>query len=191
MIGSNRFCQFGGWSERSGRPRAPKRVAADAGARPAGGGDATGARWISRPAAAADREVWEELFRGYCDFYERPSSAAGRDRVWEWIGAGTIRCLLAAPAAAPDGAPIGLAHLRPCPSPLRAAMTGYLDDLFVAPSARGTGAYDALVDGIRALATAEGWATVRWITAPDNARAQAAYERVATRTEWVTYQLDV
>ncbi len=59
------------------------------------------------------------------------------------------------------------------------------------PSARGTGVFEALVDGIRVLAGEEGWETVRWITAADNARARAAYERVAVRTDWVTYQLDL
>ena len=46
------------------------------------------------------------------------------------------------------------------------------------------------MDGIGRLAAAEDWPVVRWITAADNDRARAAYERVATRTSWVTYQLD-
>ncbi len=105
--------------------------------------------------------------------------------------AGTANRQRIVPACPLEGRPVGLAHVRPTPSPLRGAFTGYLDDLFVAPAARGTGAFESLVGGIRALAGERGWETVRWITAADNARAQAAYERVGTRTEWVTYQLDV
>jgi hypothetical protein len=30
---------------------------------------------------------------------------------------------------------------------------------------------------------------IRWITADDNYRARAVYDRVATRTKWVTYDL--
>jgi GNAT superfamily N-acetyltransferase len=176
MIGSNRFCRFGKWSDRQAISR-----------RSTSSSD----RWIARPAGPADREAWEELFRGYCDFYERASTAERRDRVWGWTQAGTIRCLLAVPADSPNGGAVGLAHVRPCPSPLRGAMAGYLDDLFVTPEARGTGAFEALIDGIRTSAAAEGWEVVRWITAADNARAQGAYKRVSTRTEWVTYQLDV
>jgi GNAT superfamily N-acetyltransferase len=167
MIGSNRFCHFGGWNGRD----APS-------------------RWRARPAAEPDREAWEELFVGYCDFYERPSTPEQRRQVWSWIEAGTIHCLLAVPAATPDGRAVGLAHVRPCPSPLRGSLTGFLDDLFVKPTARGTGAFETLLGAIRDLAAAEGWANVRWITAADNARAQAAYDRVSTRTGWVTYQLD-
>jgi GNAT superfamily N-acetyltransferase len=167
MVGSNRFCHFGGWSGR----RAP-------------------ARWTARAAGKGDREAWETLFAGYCDFYERPSTAEQRHRVWSWIESGTIHCLLAVPAAA-GGRAVGLAHVRPCPSPLRGSLTGYLDDLFVAPAARGTGAFEALFGAIRELAAVEGWGNVRWITAADNARAQAAYDRLSERTAWVTYQLDV
>jgi GNAT superfamily N-acetyltransferase len=199
MPSSNRFCHFGGWKARtSAAPAKP---------------------WAARPARPEDFEAWEELFAGYCEFYERPSTAAHRRLVWSWIEAGTIHCLLAVPAAtdndgagpsrAPGGSPaaappldadgppaaawtraVGLAHLRPAPSPLRGAMTGFLDDLFVAPAARGTGAFECLMAAARDLAAAEGWAGVRWITAADNLRAQAAYDRVATRTNWVTYQLD-
>jgi len=168
MFGSNRFCRYGGY-RKSSAPR----------------------RWVVRPPTDADRRAWEHLFAGYCDFYERPSTPAGRERVWEWIESGTIRCLLAVPAGAADGDAIGMAHLRPCPSPLRGAVTGYLDDLFVTPSARGSGAFEALVEAIRGLAGEEGWKTIRWITAADNARARAAYERVAERTGWITYQLDI
>ena len=174
MIGSNRFCHFGGWSD----PRF------------AGGGDARPACWTVRPARAEDFDAWEELFTGYCDFYQRPSTPEHRRLVWSWIGAGTIHCLLAVPATA-EGDAVGLAHVRAMPSPLRGTATGFLDDLFVAPAARGTGAFECLIAAIRDLAAAEGWPQVRWITAADNARARAAYDRVATKTDWVTYQLDV
>jgi GNAT superfamily N-acetyltransferase len=174
MIGSNRFCHFGGWSD-------PKPAA--------GGGDARLTRWSVRPARAEDFDAWQELFAGYCDFYERPSTLEQRRLVWSWIEAGTICCLLAFPVDAEADA-VGMAHVRPMPSPLRGTATGFLDDLFVAPAARGSGAFECLIAAIRGLAAAEEWPQVRWITAADNARARAAYDRVATKTDWVTYQLD-
>jgi GNAT superfamily N-acetyltransferase len=174
MIGSNRFCHFGGWSD-------PKSTAGDG---------ARSTQWSVRPARAGDFDAWEELFAGYCDFYERPSTAEHRRLVWSWIEAGTICCLLAVPATTQGGA-VGLAHVRPMPSPLRGTATGFLDDLFVAPAARGSGAFECLIAAIRDLAAAEGWPQVHWITAADNARARSAYDRVATKTDWVTYQLDL
>jgi ribosomal protein S18 acetylase RimI-like enzyme len=76
-------------------------------------------------------------------------------------------------------------------SPLKGEIAGYLDDLYVDPDFRGSGAVDALFDAITALGTERGWSIVRWTTADDNHRAQAAYNRVAARTGWVTYELTV
>lgn len=66
---------------------------------------------------------------------------------------------------------------------------GYLDDLFVDPEWRGTGAVEALFTEINRLALERHWAVVRWTTAVDNLRAQGAYDKVATRTSWVTYDM--
>lgn len=182
MINSNRFCHFGGWSNRE----SPQGWAARQEPRASDAGP----RWAARPHRSEDFDAWDELFAGYCDFYERPSTPEHRRRVWSWIEAGTIHCLLAVPTAGHEGQAVGLAHVRPMPSSLRGVTTGFLDDLFVAPALRGTGAFECLMAAVRDLATAEGWPQVRWITASDNSRARAAYDRVATKTDWVTYQLD-
>jgi GNAT superfamily N-acetyltransferase len=190
MIGSNRFCHFGGWSDPESSRRRTKQQR--------GSRAEEGESWVARPARVEDFDAWDELFAGYCDFYERPSTPEHRRLVWSWIGAGTIHCLVAVPAdpATPPTDPgearaVGLAHVRPMPSPLRGATSGFLDDLFIAPAARGAGAFECLIAAIRDLAAAEGWPNVRWITAADNLRARSAYDRVATKTDWVTYQLDV
>ena len=148
----------------------------------------TDSGWTTRAADPADFDAWRELFAGYCAFYACPTSDEHQRLVWSWIqDAGSVHALLAVPAGGGD--PAGLAHLRPWVRPLRGQVCGYLDDLFVAPAARGTGAADALFDGIDALARAEGWAIVRWMTAADNHRAQALYDRRAVRTPWVTYDM--
>jgi hypothetical protein len=33
------------------------------------------------------------------------------------------------------------------------------------------------------------WSVVRWITAEDNYRARAVYDRLAERTKWITYDI--
>jgi GNAT superfamily N-acetyltransferase len=91
--------------------------------------------------------------------------------------------------AANGGALAGLAHVRAFARPLSATVGGFMDDLFVAPAARGTGAADALIAAVRAHGLAQGWSVIRWITAEDNARARAVYDRMATRTAWVTYDI--
>jgi ribosomal protein S18 acetylase RimI-like enzyme len=85
----------------------------------------------------------------------------------------------------------GLARYRPYFRPLAAAVAGHLDDLFVAPAARGTGAVDELLEALRTIARQRGWAKIRWITADDNHRARSKYDQVAQRTMWVTYDMQV
>ena len=66
---------------------------------------------------------------------------------------------------------------------------GYLDDLYVDPATRGGGVVDALFAEMRRIAREWGWAIVRWTTADDNYRARGAYDKVATRTSWITYDM--
>jgi GNAT superfamily N-acetyltransferase len=73
-----------------------------------------------------------------------------------------------------------------------AARIGVMNDLFVAASARGTGAADALIRACVEECRAHGAEELAWQTARDNARAQRVYDRVgATRSEWVDYSLNV
>ena len=50
----------------------------------------------------------------------------------------------------PAGRLLGLAHFRPMPRPLTGSTAGFLDDLFVAPAARGAGVGDAVGSGVGA-----------------------------------------
>jgi len=80
-------------------------------------------------------------------------------------------------------------HYRAMCSPLRGALCGFLDDLYVAPGARGGGAVQALFRELAARGRDQGWPVIRWITRDNNYRARAVYDRVAVRTDWVTYEL--
>jgi GNAT superfamily N-acetyltransferase len=146
-------------------------------------------RWAVRSVELSDFSDWVRLFRDYAEFYERSLSDEQLHLVWSWIhDERAVTALLVVPAEG-GGTPAGLAHLRSWIRPLLATRCGYLDDLFVDPSARGSGAVGVLFDAIHAWAIAQGWDIVRWTTAESNHRAQAAYDRVATRTTWVTYDM--
>lgn len=137
-----------------------------------------------------DRAQWDSLYTGYAAFYQVEQTPAMRDTVWSWLhDEGKESCGLVAEAA--DGTLIGLAHYRPFARPLSATTGCYLDDLFVSPAARGLGAADALIDGVRAVAAEQGWSVVRWITAENNYRGRAVYDRVASKTHWVTYDIKI
>ena len=121
--------------------------------------------------AAGHRAAWDRLYAGYADFYRVEQTPAMRDRVWAWLmdPAHEVKGLVALDAA---GEPIGIAHYRPYARPLSASTGGFLDDLFVAPAARGSGAAEALIRAVADIGRAHGWTVIRWITAEDNARAR-------------------
>ena len=141
-----------------------------------------------RAVAADDRAEWERLYQGYAAFYNVKQTEEMRSTVWGWLQdpACEVEGLVAADDA---GRLLGITHFRPFRRPLSASVGGFLDDLFVGPEARGSGAAQALIDAVAGLGRQRGWTVVRWITAADNARARAVYDRLAVATPWVTYDM--
>jgi GNAT superfamily N-acetyltransferase len=139
---------------------------------------------VVRRAAEPDRERWAKLYRGYCTFYE--VRAPDLDDLWLRI---TERHELERFVAELDGEVIGLAHVRAFARPLEGDWAGFLDDLFVDPDRRGSGAGEALLEHLRALARERGWGVVTWITGADNQVARRLYDRLAEAQPWVTYDL--
>lgn len=144
---------------------------------------------IVRAATPKDRMAWDVLYDAYAQFYEVPQTPHMRARVWDWIM--DPNHSVSALVADLDGTLVGFAHLRVFARPLAATTGLYLDDLFVAPPARGTGVADALLAQAKRQAADDGHSVVRWITAQDNSRARGVYDKHAQATEWVTYDMDV
>lgn len=146
------------------------------------------ARFRIAPAAPHHREAWDTLYAGYAAFYRVKQTAEMRDRVWAWLHDPTheVNGLMAEDAT--TGTAIGLAHYRPFARPLAAATGGFLDDIFVAAHRRGERIADALIEAVAAIGQERGWTVLRWITADDNYRGRGVYDRLATRTMWITYE---
>ena len=143
-----------------------------------------------RATEESDRPQWNELYTGYAKFYGVPQTPEMRDTVWSWLhDKHKETCGLVAEGS--DGTLLGIAHYRPFARPLSATTGCFLDDLFVAPEARSSGVANALLDHLSAIASERGWSIVRWITADNNYRAQALYDRVATKTDWLTYDIKI
>ena len=132
------------------------------------------------------------LMRAYCDFYE--SAPTDEDLL------GMARALLAGPAtegvqliARRDGAAVGYATIFWTWSGTRGRRIGVMNDLFVAPEARGSGAAEALIAACRVRCAEHGAVDLVWTTAKDNHRAQAVYDRVGgVRDErWIDYSMPV
>jgi len=142
------------------------------------------------PVAPDDREQWEELYYGYAEFYRVPMNEQILDTVWGWIH-DADNPFFGLIAKDQTGKALGLMHCRQMPSPLRGALVGFLDDLFVDPEARGQGVVEELYVALNRLGKQQGWPFIRWITAENNYRGRAVYDKLSDKTHWVTYQMTV
>jgi GNAT superfamily N-acetyltransferase len=127
-----------------------------------------------RPARPDDVSVLTGLFDGYLRYYRRdhePSAIA--DFLLQRLTKGDSLVLL---ALGDDGAPVGFAQVYPLFTSLGLAPAWLLNDLFVAPDARRTGAGRALLQEVKRRALAEGVASVELFTEESNRTAQALYE---------------
>ena len=135
------------------------------------------------------------LMRAYCDFYEVAPSDDDLLALSRSLIADPERDGIQLLARAEDGAPLGFATVFWTWSTTRAARIGVMNDLFVAPEARGAGGGrvgEALIAACRERCRARGITSLTWQTALDNTRAQALYDRVgARRSRWLDYDLPV
>jgi GNAT superfamily N-acetyltransferase len=142
-----------------------------------------------RPVRDGDFFAWLELYSKYAEFYETELTDQKALVLWSWLTAPEHEEL---GFVAVDGDRlVGLAHVREFARPLEGDRGLYLDDLFVLEDERGAGVGRALIEYVRALAEERALGVVQWITAQDNTSAQRVYDAVATRTSWVTYEIDV
>lgn len=136
-----------------------------------------------------DYAGWNQLYAAYAEFYAVEQTQGMREQVWQWIhqSAPLVSALVAVDQV---GNVIGFfLHYRTFVRPLAASMGGYVDDLFVLPEARGQGIARQLIKAVVAIGQASQWSVVRWMTAEDNQRARACYDRIAEHTHWQTYQI--
>jgi GNAT superfamily N-acetyltransferase len=145
-----------------------------------------------REATHGDLDALLPLMRAYCDFYESNPSDDGLLAMARWsIAAPEDQAFLLVSTDA-DDAVVGFAHNQWKWSSLRGERIVFLDDLFVAESARGGGHADALIEATAEVARRHGAPAVEWLTAPDNHRAQAVYDRVGGHAEpFLEYELEV
>jgi GNAT superfamily N-acetyltransferase len=132
------------------------------------------------------------LVRAYCDFYDVAPSDEALLAVSRALIADPDREGVQLIARTDQPEAVGFATVYWTWDTLIAARAGIMHDLFVLPTARGTGVADRLIGACIDECRRHGAITLGWQTARDNTRAQAVYERVgATRDEWVDYSLAV
>jgi GNAT superfamily N-acetyltransferase len=141
---------------------------------------------IIRPLRPADEADWRALWSDYLAFYETS--------VPEEVYASTFARLLGSDPqdfncliAEVDGKPVGLAHYLFHRHGWKIENVCYLQDLYVAPMARGTGTGRALIEAVYSAADAAGAPSVYWLTQDFNHTARQLYDRVAKVTPFIRY----
>ncbi|MEO1291494.1 MAG: GNAT family N-acetyltransferase [Pseudomonadota bacterium] len=142
---------------------------------------------VIRPVEARDYDAWRQLWTGYLTFYEASVSNRIYEITWQRLLSHDPQEFHGLLAVDESGRPVGLTHYlfhRHC---WYEANVLYLQDLFVDPAVRGTGAGRALIEAVYRAADEAGAASVYWLTQEHNTTARQLYDRVATVTPFIKY----
>ena len=134
-----------------------------------------------------DKEQWQELYKGYANFYKVEMNDQILETVWSWLHDKNHE--LNGIVYEIDENIVALAHYRRMPRPLKGQHIGFLDDLFVEPIHRGKKIGEKLLNELKNISKSKEWGLIRWLTRDDNLRAKALYDRVAKKTSWDLYEL--
>jgi len=140
---------------------------------------------LIRPLRTSDEADWRPLWRGYLEFYATDLP--------EEVTAMTWRRLLDPEeplfglVAERRGELAGFAHCVLHRGTWSLTRHCYLEDLYVAPEARGTGLGRALIGAVYREADARGADRVYWLTHETNTIARGLYDRVAQRSGYIHY----
>jgi GNAT superfamily N-acetyltransferase len=142
----------------------------------------------TRRLQATDWTRWQPLWAGYLDFYRAGvSEETTRDTFARLTGGSTDMFGLLAVNEQDVG--IGMAHCVVHPTTWSRGPTCYLEDLYVAPTARGSDVGRALLERAKQLSIEHGADRLYWHTQEYNGRARSLYDQVARSTSFIVYEM--
>ncbi|MBB5761020.1 GNAT family N-acetyltransferase [Methylorubrum rhodesianum] len=136
---------------------------------------------------AADEAGWRRLWAGYLAFYGEDLPEAVTAATWRRILDPTSTIF--ARLAERDGRLVGMTVNVLHEGTWSAAPICYLEDLFVAPEARGAGIGRALISDLIAVGKARGWSRLYWHTKSGNSEARRLYDRFVAADDFCRYRL--
>lgn len=139
---------------------------------------------------ADDHDDWLALWWGYLDFYEADLPTVQTELTFSRIldPDGAIHGAI---ARNEQGNAIGFVHWLTHAATWSVGPYCYLEDLFVHPDARRTGMGEALIEHVRQWAQQNECAKVYWLTQDHNHTARRLYDRVATPTGFIHYEIAI
>lgn len=143
-----------------------------------------------RALTADDHDAWLPLWRGYLTFYEAELPDEQTHLTWNRLLDPQFP-IHGALAIADSGEAIGLVHWLTHAATWSATPYTYLEDLYVSAGARGSGAGRALIAHVSEWAREHGSPKVYWLTHETNSTARALYDRVADRSGFLHYEIEL
>lgn len=134
-----------------------------------------------------DQARWQELWKGYSDFYEVDTSKTALN-TWERLlkpGLDGPYCLL---YEDDSGNVLGFTHYLFHVQTRLPVPRCYLNDLFTDPAARGQGVGRALIEAVYEKASERNCDQVYWLTQEFNEAGRRLYDKVGTWTPFIKYQ---
>lgn len=133
------------------------------------------------------------LMRGYCDFYAVDPSDDALLAMSRALIADPAREGFQLIARDDSGRAVAFATVFWTWATSSASRIGVMNDLYVAPDARGSGAADELIAECARLVRERGGTSLAWETAKDNHRAQKVYDRVGGKRDdrWLSYSIEL
>ncbi|MET0735072.1 MAG: GNAT family N-acetyltransferase [Microbacterium sp.] len=138
----------------------------------------------------ADRVDWLPLWHAYLEFYEEELSEDQTELTFERV-TDPDQAVHGAIARDDEGRAVGFVHWLTHVSTWSEGPYCYLEDLYVAPDARGGGVGRALIAFVTDWAGEAGCSQVYWLTQSHNATARVLYNKVADDTGFVHYSIDL
>ena len=141
---------------------------------------------VIRPVGKDERAAWQTLWNGYLAFYDATLAPDATDITWQRFHDPEEQMFLL--GAYVDGKLAGFAHYLFHRSTWATHRYCYLEDLFVAETARGLGLGRALIEAVYEKAGAANASRVYWLTQSDNAQARMLYDKVADNLGFIQYR---
>jgi GNAT superfamily N-acetyltransferase len=140
---------------------------------------------IIRPLTEGDFADWEPLWQGYLHFYrEELDDEVTKTAFSRLVAQADCFGLIALQAGRPGGLVNCIMHA----STWTIEPVCYLEDLFVADNARGTGLSRQLIEAAEQEAVRRGAVKLYWHTQAFNGRARSLYDQMAHLQSMVVYE---
>lgn len=142
---------------------------------------------VVRPLEQGDKPAWASLWTVYLEFYESSVAAEVYDIYFDRLLGNDpqdYHCLL----AILDDRPVGLAHFLFHRHGWSTQNVCYLQDLYVTPEMRGTGAGRRLMKAVYVAADVADAPNVYWLTQDFNVTARQLYDRIGEKTPFIKYK---